>query len=226
MTDQEIAAHALILAGDHAHNAQHAFDGVGAAFRSEGIRVAYTEDFSSLDASKLADYGLFVILRDGIEFPNGRDAPPVRWMQAHQEDAIEQFVLNGGSFLALHNAGWNYPWQGGYRRTLGGYYIGHPPFARFHVEVVNKTHPVTCALESYDIEDEQHWLHWDFDRVTPLLVSQGRGQDGRQTVSGWAYEYGQGRVVYLPHGHTEEVLLHPMVQKQLRNAARWLLRLD
>lgn len=75
---------------------------------------------------------------------------------------------------------------------------------------------------SYDVEDEQHWLHWDFERVTPLLVS--RGPDGRQSVSGWAHSYGQGRVVYLPHGHTPEAMTHPMVQLCLRNAVRWLLK--
>jgi len=45
-----------------------------------------------------------------------------------------------------------------------------------------------------------------------------QGQDGRQAVSGWAYEYGKGRVVYLPHGHTLEVIRHPMFQKLRHNA--------
>jgi type 1 glutamine amidotransferase len=214
------STNALILAGDHAHDPKHAFEGVGAALERENIEVACTTDFAALDQGMLQDKALFVLLRDGIEFPNGRGSEPEVWMHPHQEDAIEEFVLGGGGFLALHNAGWRYPWKGGYRRTLGGYYIGHPRRATFHVEVVNTTHPVTDSVTSYDIEDEQHWLHWDYDRVTPLLVSQG--QDGRQSVSGWAYEYGQGRVVYLPQGHTLEALVHPMVQQLLRNATRWL----
>ncbi|MCL5998149.1 MAG: ThuA domain-containing protein [Chloroflexi bacterium] len=211
---------ALILAGDHYHNPSDAFEGVGAALKHEGVDVECTIDFAQFH-ERLQGKHLFVLLRDGMEFPNGRDAAPVRWMQPGQEDAIEQFVLQGGGFLALHNAGWDYPWQGGYRRTLGGYYIGHPAIASFHVEVASKTHPVTAGVASYEIEDEQHWLHFDYDRVTPLLVSQG--QDGRQSVSGWAYAYGQGRVVYLPHGHTLAVIQHPSFQQLLRNAARWLL---
>jgi hypothetical protein len=218
-------ASALILAGDKYHNAGDAFEGVGAALKHAvaGIDVMCTADFARFH-EQLPGKQLLVIHRDGMEYPNGPDAEMVRWMQPGQEDAIEQFVLNGGAFLALHNAGWDYPWQGGYRRTLGGYYIGHPAIACFHVEVVNKTHPVTAGVASYDIEDEQHWLHFDFDRVTPLLVSQGQGNDGRQSVSGWAYEYGKGRVVYLPHGHTLAVIQHPSFQQLLRNAARWLLR--
>lgn len=215
------ARRALILAGDTYHNPDDAFTGVGAALTREGMAVECTTDFARFH-ERLPALHLLVIHRDGMEYPHGLEAGPVRWMRPEQEEAIEQFVLNGGGFLALHNAGWDYPWQGGYRRTLGGYYIGHPPVARFRVEVVNTTHPVTAGVASYEIEDEQHWLHWDFDRVTPLLVSQGLGNDGRQSVSGWAYEYGRGRVVYLPHGHTLPAIQHPSFQQLLRNAARWL----
>ncbi|MBC7234484.1 MAG: ThuA domain-containing protein [Chloroflexi bacterium] len=216
---------ALLLAGDRYHDAGIAFTGIGDLLEAEGIAVQRTTDFAALDADALDGKSLLIILRDGIEWPEGPNGPRVVWMQPHQERAIEEFVLQGGAFLALHNAGWAYPYQGGYRRTLGGYYIGHPPIARFRVEVINHTHPVTRGVESYEIVDEQHWLHWDFDRVTPLLLSQGLGEDGRQSISGWAYEYGRGRVVYLPHGHTLEALQHPMNQRLVRNAARWLLRM-
>jgi hypothetical protein len=214
---------ALILAGDHAHIAGHAFEGVGGALKAEGIGVECTTGFADFHRG-LAGKDLLVIHRDGIEFPRGRDAGSVPWMQPEQEEGIERFVLGGGALLALHNAAWGYPFRDGYRRTLRGYYIGHPPIAQFHVDVHDRRHPVTAGVQAYEIEDEQHWLHCDFDQVDVLLVSQG--QDGRQSVSGWAHEYGEGRVVFLPHGHTLEVLRHPMCQKLLRNAARWLLRRD
>ena len=215
-------AKAILLAGDPSHPPEPAFEGVGGALKELGIDVTCTTDSVGLNKDALAGKDLLVFHRDGIEYPHGRENQPVPWMQPHQEEAIEQFVLNGGGFLALHNSGWGYPWKGGYRRTLGGYYIGHPPRAKFHVEVVHHDHPVTAGVASYDIVDEQHWLHCDFYRVEVLLVSQG--QDGRETVSGWAYEYGFGRVVYLPHGHTGEEIGHPAFQRMLKNAARWLLK--
>ena len=213
---------ALLLAGDRAHDPGYVFDGIGAALGAEGIEVDCTSDYKAIGAETLADKDLFVVLRSGVAYVNGPDAAPVPWIQPDQEEAIEGFVLQGGGFLALHNAGWGYPWKDGYRRTLGGYYIGHPPRASFHVEVVNHDHPVTDGVEDYDIVDEQHLLHCDYDRVEMLLVSQG--QDGRQSVSGWAHEYGKGRVVFLPHGHKLDEIRHPSNQKLLRNAARWLLR--
>jgi type 1 glutamine amidotransferase len=217
-----MATKALILAGDNYHNPNDAFEGVGSVLKSEGVEVECTADFAAVGAEMLADKDIFVILRDGMEFPDGPQGQRVAWMQPEQEDAIEQFVLNGGGFMPLHNSGWAYPWKGGYRRTFGGYYVGHPAIETFKVEVVNKTHPVTAGVESYEITDEQHFLWFDYDRVEVLLVSQG--SDGRQSAAGWAYEYGKGRVVYLANGHTLEILRHPTYQKLLRNAAQWLLR--
>lgn len=213
---------ALILAGDNYHKPEHAFEGVEPILKNEDIEVECTTNFADFGKEMLTDKELFVILRDGIKFPKGRKAESVAWMQPNQEEAIEQFVLNGGGFLALHNSGWGYPWKGGYRRTLGGYYIGHPAIAEFRVEVVNRKHPITKDIESYKITDEQHFIYFDYDRVEVLLVSQG--QDGRQSAAGWAYEYGKGRVVYFANGHTLEVLQHLTFQKLLRKAALWLLR--
>jgi type 1 glutamine amidotransferase len=212
---------AILLAGDRYHHPEDACAGVGPALAAAGLTVTCTSDYASLTAAALAGKRLLVILRDGMEWPDGTDKPSTRWMQPHQEQAIESFVLNGGAFLALHNAGWDYPWQGGYRRTLAGYYQGHPPIAPFKVQVVNRAHPITAGVEDYEITDEQHFIWFDPDRVTLLLKSQG--QNGMESAAGWAYQYGKGRVAYLANGHTLEILQHPMVQRLLHNAARWLV---
>jgi hypothetical protein len=213
---------AILLAGDRYHRAEDAFAGVGPALEAAGLTVAYTTDYASLDANRLAGKKLLCILRDGMEWPAGPDRPHTVWMQPHQEEAIERFVAGGGAFLPLHNAGWAYPWQNGYRRVMGGYYQGHPPVQPFDVHVVDPSHPITQGVEDYEITDEQHFLWFDYDRVDLLLRSRGR--DGRESAAGWAYACGQGRVAYLANGHTLDILMHPMVQRLLHNAARWLLR--
>lgn len=215
-------SNAILLAGDRYHDADDAFRGIGPLMEEAGLRVEYTTDVRALNGDVLKDKRLLVMLRDGMEWPEGYDRPYAVWMQPHQEEAIERFVLNGGGFMPLHNAGWAYPWQNGYRRTLGGYYQGHPPILPFDVFVVNRDHPVTHGVNDYEIVDEQHFLWFDYNRVELLLKSRGR--DGRESAAGWAYEYGKGRVAYLANGHTLEVLRHPIVQRLLRNAVRWVLR--
>lgn len=211
---------ALILAGDRYHRAEDAFEGVGPAIEAAGLAVEYTTDFTSIDADRLAGKRFLCILRDGMEWPDGPEKPHRVWMQPHQEEAIERFVADGGAFMPLHNAGWAYPWQNGYRRVTGGYYQGHPPIQPFDVFVAQPAHPITQGVTDYRITDEQHFIWFDYDRVELLLRS--RGTDGRESAAGWAYRYGKGRVAYLANGHTLEILRHPMVQRLLHNAAKWL----
>ena len=213
---------AVLLAGDRYHDPVIAFDGVGRVLDAAGLDTHKTSDFASIDSSLLSDVRLLVFHRDGMEWPNGQDASPVKWMQPHQEEAIENFVKGGGSFMALHNSGWSYPWRGGYRRTLGGYYQFHPPYQRFDVHVVDKEHPITRGITDYEIEDEQHFIWFDPDRVH--LLTRSTGKDGRESAVGFCHEYGDGRVVYLGHGHRSVSLLHEMAQKLMSNAVAWLLR--
>lgn len=213
---------AVMLAGDRYHKAEEAFEGVGPILKAAGLDVDFTQDFASIDASKLAGKKLLVFHRDGMEWPNGHDAEPERWMRPDQEDAIEKFVQDGGSFLVLHNSTWNYPWQGGYRRAVGGYYKDHPPFQKFDVHVVDSDHPITQGVSDYEIEDEQHFLWFDYDRVH--LFTKSQGKDGKESAAGFCHDYGKGRVVYLGHGHLLSSLQHPMAQKLMENAVKWLLR--
>lgn len=215
---------ALILAGDHWHTPAVAVDGIGPDLAAEDVQFNSTIDYLGFGKAMLEGFQLFILHRDGLEFPNGMERASEPWMRSFQEDAIENFVLSGGGFLAFHNAGWGYPWQGAYRRVLGGYYIGHPPMAEFNVNVVAPDHPITRGVQSFSIVDEQHWLWFDYDRVELLLVNQG--QDGRQSAAGWAYEYGKGRVVFLANGHTAEIHRHPQFIRLKRNAIRWILRMD
>ena len=124
---------ALILAGDHWHDPQICFDSLGQNLAAEGVEAETTRDYAAFGRYMLRDKQLFILHRDGVEFPKGEDQPSEPWMRLYQEEVIENFVLRGGGFLAFHNSGWGYPWQGAYRRVLGGYYIGHPPMAAFNV---------------------------------------------------------------------------------------------
>ena len=213
---------AVLLAGDRYHRAEDAFAGVGGALEAAGLEVEYTTDVRSLNADLLRDKKLLAILRDGMEWPQGEDGPFSVWMEPDQEEAVEAFVHRGGSFMPLHNAGWAYPWKNGYRRVMGGYYQGHPPVRPFEVTVVDPRHPITEGVSDFEIVDEQHFLWFDYDRVD--LLPKSRGEDGKESAAGWAYEYGEGRVAYLANGHTLENLQHEMVQRLLHNAVRWLLR--
>ena len=215
--------HTLALIADRYHEPAHIEIGLTKAFKAAGIDLTITVDYRHLSAENLKKVDLFVILRDGMNWPQGYEKPYVQWITDEQQQAMADFVRAGGGFLALHNCTGIYPPDGPYYEVLAGQYNGHSPIEPFEVQVADPHHPVTRGVGPYRILDEQHYPTFDEKRVKLLLRSRSRHGE---YPAGWAYEYGKGRVCYLANGHTPEAIEHPMFQLLMRNAIRWCLRLE
>ncbi len=213
---------ALALIGDRYHSPVYIRDGLIRAMVLENIPTTFIEDVTQLNARSLSEHQLLIILRDGMNWPDGYDQPHVKWMTDEQQQAIWDFVHNGGGFLALHNAQGIYPPGGLYYKLFGGDYGGHPKPYTFTIRIENKDHPITNGVEDFEIFDEQHMVKYHLDREHLLLRSIARNNDA--AAAGWWREMGQGRFCYLAPGHTPEALGHPMMQRLMRNAVNWLLR--
>ena len=214
---------ALAIIGDRYHSPVYIRDNLAPAFVRENIPLTFVENVEALSGEALKDFQLLVILRDGMNWPEGYDKPPVKWMTDAQQQAIWDFVEGGGGFLALHNAQGIYPPGGLYYKLFGGDYGGHPKPYVYTVRVENKDHPITAGVEDFEIFDEQHTVKYFLDREHLLLRSIAR--DNLASEAGWWRELGKGRFCYLAPGHTPEALGHPMMQRLIRNAVNWLLRL-
>jgi type 1 glutamine amidotransferase len=57
-----------------------------------------------------------------------------------------------------------------------------------------------------------------------LSAAEAPQDHGTTSISGWAHEFGKGRVVFTALGHTNEVMWHPEYFKIQKNAVRWLLK--
>ena len=213
---------ALALIGDRYHSPVYIRDNLAPAFVRENVPVTFIENTEALTAAALAEHQVLVILRDGMNWPDGYDKPHVKWMTDAQQQAIWDFVHGGGGFLALHNAQGIYPPGGPYYKLFGGDYNGHPKPYVFTVRVENRAHPVTAGVEDFEIFDEQHTVKYFLDREHLLLRSIAR--DNLASEAGWWREAGKGRFCYLAPGHTPDALGHPMMQRLIRNSLRWLTR--
>ena len=114
---------------------------------------------------------------------------------------------------------------------MGGAYIGHPPLRPFKVRVVNKEHPITRGVEDFMVNDEQHFVTYDKDPKDIILRSEnvdGLTYEGlgAESVAGWAYEFGKGRVVFTAVGHTLHAMWNSEYLKIQKNAFRWLLKMS
>jgi type 1 glutamine amidotransferase len=215
---------ALALIGDIYHGPVMMRDGLIATLVKENIPVTFIEDPSLLTAKTLAEFSLLIIARNGRYWPDGYGKPQTAWMTDDQQQAIWNFVEKGAGFLAVHNAHTMYPPKGLYYKLFGGDFGGHPKPYVFTIRVENKNHPITAGVEDFDILDEQHMSKYFLDQDHLLLRSVAR--DNQQAAAGWWQEVGKGRFCYLSPGHTPEALNHPMVQRLLRNATRWLLHVE
>lgn len=214
--------HALVLIGDRFHEPEHLRQGLEPVFQATGVNPHFTVDVRALNAETLGKVQLLVILRDGMNWPEGPSKPNLIWMTPEQEKAVVDFAERGGAFLNLHNSMGVYPKDGPFLNLVGGRYIGHGPLERFRVEIIDPNHPITKGVKPFFAADEQHTPPNDA-KVHVLL--RNVNDDGSAVASaGWVYEPGKGRLVHLASGHTREALLHPEYQKLMRNAVQWLMR--
>jgi type 1 glutamine amidotransferase len=244
----------LALIGDRYHNADYIRVALDKLFHELNIPVDYTINYDQISTRLLAPYHLFVVLRDGMIWPNGYLEPndyeyshdlengaewpkekSEGWITAEQGAAIKQFVQSGGGLYALHNSSHISLYSKDYREVMGGAYIDHPALRPFKVSVVNKEHPITRGVADFMVTDEQHFVDYDKDPKYIILRSENidgltdvtDGKDlGSKAIAGWAYDFGKGRVVFTAVGHTLHALWQPEYFKLQKNAVRWLLRMN
>ena len=245
---------ALALIGDRYHNADYIRVALNRLFHDLNLPIDYTINYDQISARLLAPYRLFVVLRDGMIWPNGylepndyeyshglennRDWPKEQsepWITEEQGAAIKDFVETGGALYALHNSSHISLSSKDYREVMGGAYIDHPALRPFKVSVVNKEHPITRGVQDFMVNDEQHFVTYDKDPKYILLRSENidgltdisEGKDlGAKAIAGWAYDFGKGRVVFTAVGHTLHALWQPEYFKLQKNAVKWLLRTE
>jgi type 1 glutamine amidotransferase len=238
----------LALIGDRYHNPDYIRVSLDRVFGELKLPVDYTISYDKLSRELLANYRLFVCLRDGMIWPDGYLGPdayesyehdlenaldfskpkPQTWMTEEQGAAVKDFVMSGNGFYSLHNNSHVSLSSKNYRDVMGGAYIGHPPLRPFEVRVVNKEHPITQGIEPFMVNDEQHYVEYDKDRKHILLESENIDglvyeSLGTKSVAGWAYDYGKGRVVFTAVGHTNHAMWIPSYLRLQKQAVQWLL---
>lgn len=164
-------------------------------------------------------------------------ASPVMWIAPAQGEAIRDFVKAGNGLYALHNSSHISLSSPAYREVMGGAYIGHPPLRPFQVRAAANAHPITQGMQPFVVNDEQHFVAYDKDPKHIILtaenidgltfedMSEKTGQNlGAKSISGWAYDYGQGRVVFTAVGHTIHAMWAPQYFEIQKRSVRWLLK--
>jgi hypothetical protein len=191
---QKATAYALI--GDRFHNSDYIRTGLSRTITKDlGVSIDFCDETKMLTAETLTGYKLLIILRDGMNWPDGYPdettnaawvnggktklvfdpptpptaAKPQFWMKPEQGKAVRRFVESGGAALFLHNVTHVGVTDPDFRHVLGAAYTGHPPIRPFKVKVKNTNHPITKGVRDFTITDEQHYMDYDKDRKDIFL---------------------------------------------------------
>jgi type 1 glutamine amidotransferase len=240
---------ALALIGDRYHNPDYIRVSLDKVFKDLNIPIDYTIQYDQISARLLKDYQLLLILRDGMIWPDGYlgpdayaayeanletpktfpDPKPVTWISEEQGAAIKDFVAAGNGFYALHNCSHISLSSKNYREVMGGAYISHPPLRPFQVHATANKHPITDGMSSFIVNDEQHYVTYDKDPKYIIMEAENidglKFEDlGTKSISGWAYDFGKGRVVFTAVGHTIHAMWNPQYLEIQKRSVRWLLK--
>jgi type 1 glutamine amidotransferase len=240
---------ALALIGDRYHNPDYIRVSLDQVFKDLGIPIDYTIQYDQISAAMLKNYQLLLILRDGMIWPDGYLGPdaytayesnletpktfpepkPVTWITEEQGAAIKDFVSAGNGFYALHNCSNISLSSKNYREVMGGAYISHPPLRPFEVHATANKHPITQGMSPFMVNDEQHYVIYDKDPKYVILEAENIDglkfeELGTKSVSGWAYDFGKGRVVFTAVGHTIHAMWNPQYIEIQKRSVRWLLK--
>ncbi len=237
----------LALIGDRYHSADYIRVSLHRLFPD--LPIDYTIRYDQLSRDLLRGYRILVCFRDGMIWPGGylgpdayacyeqdleneRDFPaakPQNWITQEQAEAVRDFVAEGNGLYSFHNNSHVSLSSPIYREVMGGAYIGHPPLRPFKVRVVSTGHPITQGIGDFMVNDEQHYVAYDKNPQNILLQAENidglaYGEHGTKSISGWAHEYGKGRVVFTAVGHTVYAMWAPEYLKLQKRAVQWLLK--
>ena len=165
-------------------------------------------------------------LEDPKTFPEPVSQP---CLTEAQGAAIKDFVNAGGGLYAMHNSSYISLFVKSYRDVMGGVSKAHPPLRPFQVRATQNRHPITEGMKPFRVNDEQHYVQYDLDPAHIILESENIDgltfkDMGSKSVSGWAHDYGKGRVVFTAVGHNLHALWNPQYLEIQKRAIRWLLK--
>jgi type 1 glutamine amidotransferase len=239
----------LALIGDRHHNADYIRVSLDPVFKELDIPIDYTVEYDKISADLLKNYKIFLILREGQNWPGGYlgpdfwsdysknlenaadfpDGKAVTWMSEEQGAAIREFVNAGNGLYALHDSSHISLSCKNYREVMGGAFIGHPPLRPFRVRPTENKHPITEGITAFMVNDEQHYVTYDKDPKYVLLEAENIDglpfqTLGTRSISAWAYDFGRGRVVFTAVGHTNHAMWAPQYLEIQKRSVRWLLK--
>lgn len=206
------APRALLLMGQATggdrqfHNQPEHWGLLAGILRTADLAAAViTDDLADLTPANLARFDVLVNFSTDLV---GTD---------EQLGALLGAVEAGAGFVGLHAANATFRASDSYAAMVGSRFARHPPIKRFAIEILDRNHPVTAGLESFEVEDERYELKDEATDVRVLARAEGH-------ASVYVRQHRRGRVCYIAPGHDRRTLELPQYAQLVRQAIAWAAR--
>ena len=151
-----------------------------------------------------------------------------------QRVALMRYIEAGGGFAGIHSASgtertWNW-----FASMLGARFLRHPPFQKFVVRILDRTHPSLAHLpEAWEREDECYYLVRMNVNMRILAVNdlssikdpqEKPATFGDVFPSVWYHEFDGGRQWYTSLGHSKEDYARPEFRQHLLGGIQSVVR--
>lgn len=217
----------LVLVGDIWHPEEIIVEGLR-FLEEEGYRLEYISDPKDyLMPEMLHDYPLIINCK-GNNLSSGNGAP---WYEPGVTEVMgkdfQQYVENGGSFMAVHAANiarCTDKSVDDYLEFVGSEFINHPARCEINIHKVKDHEILEGVADSFMIRDEHYALKMIAEDADVFLRSTS--ETGGNQVAGYTRKLGKGRLCMLVPGHILAVWNNPEYQKVFLNAVKWCLNTD
>ena len=186
--------------------------------RENGFIVLQTETAEDFNPDNLKNFKLVVFLSTTMDV-----------LDNNQQQAFENYIRNGGSFMGIHAAAdteYDWPWYG---KLVGAYFDSHPndPNVRqAKMDVLVQDHPATAHLDPTWVRTDEWYNYKSWNANITVLVnldetSYEGGTNGDRHPIAWYHEYDGGRAFYTGGGHTDASFDEPDFRKHLLGGVLW-----
>ncbi|NIK68971.1 ThuA domain-containing protein [Paenibacillus sp. BK720] len=158
---------------------------------------------------------------------NPADENPAHWLDSETEQAMLQYVYEGGGWFSWHSGLASYPEDGAYISMTRGYFKYHPEQKPVRFEPVasdssgSTDHFVINPALGFESVEEHYFVYCD--EANTHVFMRTFSEDG-ESIGGWSHPYGKGRVCCLTPAHNLHSLILSEMKQLVEACIRWCAR--
>lgn len=148
----------------------------------------------------------------------------IKMIPEQARENLLNFVKNGKGFFVQHLASASFSKWEEFGKLCGRKWVmgksGHGPRGVFEAKVVNKEHPITKGMSSFEADDELYAKLEGTGKINVLITADSDWSKKTEPLL-FTLNYGKGRTVYNAFGHDRKALTNPNVQKIIVRGVEW-----